>query len=284
MLEITVFKSRGGRDLKSQWSNSYLFAGTPNYVSDEARAVLDRTVEAESSIAFTDTAFVRATIRQMNDLGVHTAGETRSVPLEGFGLNEMPAGSTEVPGNVTLAIAKQVLVGRSGLQQYRYAVTSDELNAFIESGTAPARIVNAATPGGLPSLTFTARLAAINGDSDLEMVLMPHENIVGGDPRPVTAFAYAGIRYRQQSQRRGDANTAMVEAVQKKINENGRRIASLLNQIGDDAFSLHLQAASLISSLRQASLELYATLSVEFKARINWPAVYDDPRVVSGIV
>jgi hypothetical protein len=281
MLEIVIVKSRGGRDLKSQFSNTYLFSGAPDYISDEARTVTDRLVDAESSIYFDDTFFMRTIIRNLNSQGAHTDGETRSVPLEGSGLNVMPVASTNVPSNVVVAISKLVLVGRAGLQEYRYALTSDEYNAYVETGAAPTRIVEPQSPGDLGNLTFVDRLANVGLQTGLEMILPPNARYANGAPRPITAFAWAGIRYRQAKIQRVGGAQHLAEAVQQLLNETARKLRKLLRDATGANGSVLVQLITLARQLIALATAKYATLTALEAAEVTWPAIYSSVELLA---
>jgi hypothetical protein len=281
MLEIVIVKSRGGRDLKSQFSNTYLFSGSPDYISDDARTVVDNLVNAESSIYFDDTFFMRAIIRNLDAQGRHTDGETRSIPMEGGGLNAMPAASTNVPANVVVAISKLVLVGRAGLQEYRYALTSDEYNAFVEQGTAPPRIVEPQAPGDLGNLTFVDRLANVGLGTGLDMILPPNSRYAGGAPRPITAFAWAGIRYRQSTIQRVGGAQHLAEAVQQLLNETARKLRKLLRDATGANGNVLVQLVGLARALIAAATAKYATLTALEAAEVTWPAIYSSVELLA---
>ncbi len=276
MLEMVIVKSRGGRDLKSQFSNTYLFNGPENYVSDDALNVMQRVVDAESSIYFDNTFFMRAVIRQLNSDGVHTDGQTRSVPLEGGGLNVMPAGGTDVPSNVVLAISKLVLVGRAGLQEYRFAVTSDEYNAFIETGASPPRVTQPQSPGDLGNLTFMDRLANVTLGTGFDMILPPNDRFAGGAPRPITNFAYAGIRYRQATIQRVGGAQHLAEAVQQLLNETARKLKKLKRDLTSANGSVLTQLIQAIQALFALATSRYATLTALEAAEVTWPVIFSD--------
>ncbi len=276
MLEIVIVKSRGGRDLKSQFSNTYLFSGPANYVSDDAGTVVDNLVNAEASAYFDNTFFMRAVIRQLNADGIHNDGETRSYPLVGGGLNPMPVGSTDVPSNVVLAISKIVLVGRAGLQEYRFAVSSDEYNAFVESGTPPARIVAPQSPGNLGNMTFVDRLSSVTLNTGFDMILPPNARYAGGAPRPITAFSYAGIRYRQATIQRVGGAQHLAEAVQQLLNETARKLKKIKRDLDGAAGSILTNLIAVVRSLFNAATAKYATLAAIEAAEVTWPAIFSD--------
>lgn len=284
MLEIVTVKSRGGRDLKSQFSNTYLFTGPSDYVSDDALTVMQNLVTAESSIYFDNTFFLRGVIRQLDAQGNHIDGQTRSIPLEGAGLNAMPAGSTDVPGNIVLAIAKLVLVGRAGLQEYRYAVTSDEFNAFVETGASPDRVTGVQSPGVLGSFTFVDRLSNVGLGTALDMILPPNARYANGAPRPVTAYAYAGIRFRQTTIQRVDGATHLAQAVQQLLNESARKLRKLKRELSGSTGQVLAALIQAVQTIFTLATTKYATLTALEAAEVVWPAIFSDAALLALLV
>ncbi len=281
MLEMVIFKSQGGRSLVNQFSNSYLFNGAPNYLSDAAFTVLNKLAQTESRIYFDDTNFMRGIIRQLDAEGNHIEGETRTVPLNLQGANALDIGSVIVPPNIVVGYEKRPLVGRSGVTLYRNVLSSDEYNLYLENGTVPPRLNTVYAPGALPPALFSTALLNAEGDTGLDMMLPVNRRYAAGAARPVQSIAFGGIRFRQETFQKESGAENLEEAVQQLINENGRAIRRLVRQMpGAVGEVLRSITATIIQLVTQA-LARYAVLSIAGRARIFFPAIYRAAEVLA---
>jgi len=274
MLEMIVYKSRDGRSLTDQFSNSYLFNGAPNYLSDAALTVAQNLVLAERRIYFDNVHFMRTVIRQLDATGKHIEGETRVNDTNTTGLTPMPETAELMPPNVVVAYAKRVNVGRKGITLYRNCVTSDEYNTYIETGTIPDRLRTSMDFTGHPTGSFVSRLMAVEGDTGLDMILPINSRYANGAARSIVGIEISGIRFRQETHQRDTGEENLVEAVQQLINENARAIRRLLKRIEGATGGL---VPSLIQSIIQLVIDAvakYGLLTIARRAAIRWPAIY----------
>ncbi len=274
MLEIIVYKSQGGRSLVKQFSNSYLFNGSPNYLSDAALAVGNRIAVAESRIYFDDTAFMRLVIRQLDAQGQHIDGETRTFTLNNTGANTLDPGSKIVPPNIVVAYEKKVDVGRSGITLYRNAISTDEYNLYLETGAVPARLNLSYDAGALGPAVFTSQLLGVEGDSGLDMMLPLNSRYASGAVRPVKSIYFAGVRFRQETYQRESGSENLVEAVQQLINENGASLRKMLRQAESATGQFLAALVNTMVGLIVQAFGNYALLTIVQRAAIRFPAIY----------
>jgi hypothetical protein len=281
MLEIIIYKSQGGRSLVKQFSNSYLFNGAPNYISDAALAVANSLAVAESRIYFDDTSFMRLVIRQLDAQGNHIDGETRTSALNMVGANTLDPGSKIVPPNIVLAYEKKVLVGRAGVTLYRNAISTDEYNLYLETGAVPPRLNTSFAPGTLPEAFFSSALLGVEGATGLDMMLPLNSRYSNGAVRPITSIAFAGVRFRQETFDRESGLENLGEAVQQLINENGRAMRRLVRQLAAAAGPVLTALGAAIVGLVLEAMGRYALLSIAQKAGIVFPAIYQAAEVLA---
>jgi hypothetical protein len=274
MLEMIVYKSQNGRSLVNQFSNSYLFNGAPNYLSEVALNVLIALAIAESRIFFDTTHFMRGVIRQLDASGRHVDGETRTHAFNYTGATPLPAGAIIVPPNIVVAYEKRVLVGRPGITLYRNAVTSDEYNAYVEYGTVPDRLRYNHAPGDLPAAVFTSALLAAEGTQGLDMMLPINPRYSQGAARSIIGINMAGIRFRQETHQRDSGTENLLEAVQQLINENARAIRRMLTQLEGAAGPILTALTQVVIDLVLAAFFKYGMLTLAQRAFIRWPAIY----------
>jgi hypothetical protein len=281
MLEMIVYKSQGGRSLVNQFSNSYLFNGAPNYLSDSALQVLIALAIAESRIFFDNTHFMRGVIRQLDATGKHIDGETRTNAFNYTGATPLPAGAVITPPNIVVAYEKRVLVGRPGITLYRNALTADEYNAYLEVGTVPDRLRVSHAPGALPQAVFSSELLAAEGGNGLDMILPINPRYSAGAARSVIGINMAGIRFRQETHQRDSGTENMLEAVQQLINENARAIRRMLTQLEGAAGPILTALVQVVIDLVLAAFFKYGMLTLAQRAYIRWPAIYRAANVLA---
>ncbi len=274
MIEIITYKSQGGRSLVKQFSNSYLFNGTPNYLSDAAKTLAEKIVEAERRIYFDDTHFMRYVIRQLGADGRHIYGETRTEAVNFTGETALPVGSKIVPPNIVARYEKKVDVGRNALTLYRNVINTDEYNTYLETGAVPARLQVAYAPGVLPLAVFSQALMDADNDSGLTMMLPLNNRYSAGAVRPVTSITFAGMGFRQETYQRDTGTENMLEAVQQLINENGAAMRRLLRSIADATGAMRTGLVNTIIQLVVDAFAKYALLSIARRAAIRFPAIY----------
>jgi hypothetical protein len=274
MLEIITYKSQGGRSLVKQFSNSYLFNGAPNYLSDAAKMLAEKLVTAERRIYFDDTYFMRYVIRQLDVDGRHIYGETRTEAVNFAGETALPVGSKIVPPNIVARYEKKVDVGRNAITLYRNVINTDEYNTYLETGAVPARLQVAYAPGVLPLAVFSAELMAADNDSGLTMMLPINSRYSAGAVRPVKSINFAGMGFRQETYNRESGTENMLEAVQQLINENGASMRRLLRSVTDATGAMRVGLINTIIQLVVDAFAKYALLAIAKRAAIRFPAIY----------
>jgi hypothetical protein len=274
MLEIIVYKSQGGRSLVQQFSNSYLFNGAPNYLSDAAKTLADKIVTAERRIYFDDTHFMRYVIRQLGADGRHVYGETRTEAVNFTGETALPVGSQVVPPNIVARYEKKVDVGRNALTLYRNVINTDEYNTYLETGAVPARLNAPYAPGVQPSGLFSTELMAADNDSGLTMMLPINVRYSAGAVRVVKSINFAGMGFRQESYQRESGLENLLEAVQQLINETGASLRRLLRSVAEASGVMQVGLINTIIQLVVDAFAKYALLAIAKRAMIRFPAVF----------
>ncbi len=274
MLEIITYKSQGGRSLVKQFSNSYLFNGAPNYLSDAAKTVAEKIVTAERRIYFDDTHFMRYVVRQLDVNGRHIYGETRTEAVNFTGETALPVGSQIVPANIVARYEKTVDVGRNAITLYRNVINSDEYNTYLETGNVPARLQVSYAPGVLTEAVFSAELMAADDNSGLTMMLPINQRYSAGAVRPVKTINFAGMGFRQETYNRESGVDNLLEAVQQLVNENGASLRRLLRSVTGATGAMRTGLINTIIELVVDAFAKYALLAFSKRAMVRFPAIY----------
>jgi hypothetical protein len=270
VLEIEIKKSRGGRSANEQFTNQYLAGGNVLYSAAGAETFARALLAAERQAYPTSVEFMRIVIREINEAGDGVPFRSRSFPADALGEFVVPAGQVICPPHICAAVEKQAVNSRPGLSFYRHCVTTDEFDAYQTARTVPAR--------------FTTLLAALADTASEGGLRLAMPDRVGDDtelPRYITSFLFGGFRFNDPNRRKDSAKRNTLEAAQQQINEWARS-ARYAKGAGWPAPPA-IQIVSIATALRQQAVNLFESLDADVRARIKWPAIFDDARVITGL-
>jgi hypothetical protein len=270
VLEIEIKKSRGGRNAKDQFTNQYLAGGNVLFSAAGAEDFARDLLAAETAIFPDSVEFLRVIIREIDAAGDGVPFRSRSFPVDALGGFVVPAGEVICPPHIVAAVEKQAISGRPGLSFYRHCITTDEFDDYQTNRTVPARFG-----------VFLLALQGANSEGGLRLAMPDRVGDDIGGPRYITSFLFGGFRMNDPNRRKDSAKKNTLEAAQQQINEWARS-ARYAKGAGWPAPPA-LQIVGIATALRQLALALFNSLDADVRARIKWPAIFDDARVIAGV-
>ncbi len=270
MLEIEIKKSRGGRNANDQFTNQYLADGGGIFQDASVETFARDLVAAEQIIMPDNVEFLRVVIRTVDINGDAVPFQSRSFPVDSVGLFTMPAGEVVCPPHIVAAVEKQSISGRPGISFYRHCVTTDEFDDYQTNRTIPVRFP-----------AFLVYMEAMGASMGLRLAMpdRPGDNAEG--PRFISSFLFGGFRMNDPNRRKDSAKKNTLEAAQQQINE-WARAARYSKGAGWDV-TVPDPRVGVANALRLQALALWNSLEVEVRARIKWPAIFSEPRVIAGV-
>jgi hypothetical protein len=267
-VKITVLKTMTGRATKHQFGNSYLFSGTPGYGHEASEDMLRAVVEMERLYYPNEVTFLRGRIQDINEYGEPIKYNYRSIPLNLVGAVVVPAGDQIAPPNIVAVIERQAVQGRNSPTFYRNAITTEEFNAYSETGAIPPRFARSIDDTDEEAVgAFQAFLGWVNA-GELRPALPDGRGDIRVAMRQVRNVWFGGIRMNDDSRPRKSAEEAMREAVQMSINDLAKRARKEI-PVGQTV--IPASAAGARACLWAMATDELFRLDVRDRSLIKWP-------------
>ncbi len=280
MISAKVVKSQNGRDMNSQFSNTYLLTGGGVWNGQPMIDTVKEIASAEIGMYPTLTYFLYVLINNLDADMRPLRGQFLSIPLDLRGTVAIPADDKVAPSNEVAAFNKRGALGRPGVSLYRNMVFSKELDLYHRTGAVPLRFKNPDNLADVFRTNFTEALLNITGGTGAKLALPDAYGDAANTPRPITAIQFAGFRDSQETRQKISARASLIMAIQKAINEKAAnaRFAARVDKNG----VLPDRADVIVNRLQAEATALFNAQPADVQSRLIWPEIFDNNPLTGG--
>jgi hypothetical protein len=212
---LKIYKSWGGRDDRSQWSNNYAINIADPPPASGFQDIALAFARMEAIFALTPVNFMRAVISTYVREPVYTPETLRVIELSGAGGRNIPAGATALDLNLSCKFKKNLAYGRSGFMYYRGCLDT----SMVSMGAGGRQTMVEGTQVVFNNLAATNAMNEINPALTAAAAewVVPPSNYIGvpgqvvmENMRIVNGFKFGGITLLKRDHKYFDrANTAI---------------------------------------------------------------------------
>ena len=266
---IKVQMSQSGRSSRDQHSLVFRGAPTGAYDHEVAAALAVDLANALASYTFDTTNFLRVTFTELTANGQSVLYSSDSIPLSIAGFVIHQVGDGVANEDVCLAIEKAARPGKSGVSLFRHCISANELAAYENAATVPARFGSAPAGSEAEGLPIGNALLNAFTANNWEMKLPP--KTINGflTERVVSVIAAQDFRHINATKRKTDPVKEIARNAQRLLDQYARQAQHLLDRFSGG--TLPPDAIATILEIIELATNIYQGLTLAERVLVKLP-------------